>query len=65
MDKRIKHKLALAEEQVVAAYENGMSLKEIAELHSCAVNTVRSTLIRRKVQIRRRGPKNGTNRQTS
>ncbi|MCI0558468.1 MAG: sigma-70 region 4 domain-containing protein [Nitrososphaera sp.] len=54
-------KLATSKEQVLLAYENGATMRQIADVHGVSVGTVRNLLIAEGVTIRAKGrqPKNG------
>jgi predicted HTH domain antitoxin len=48
-------KLALSEEMVVEAFNNGASLKKIAELHGVHMTTVRNFLLSKGIKMRPKG----------
>ena len=52
---KANRKLVLVADQVSEAYKNGMTLREIATLHSVATGTVRNTLIESGIELRSRG----------
>jgi transposase-like protein len=51
----LKNKLATVKEPVKEAYENGATLREIAEVHDVSTGTVRNCLIEMGVELRNRG----------
>jgi hypothetical protein len=55
MATRLKNKLAMAEDQVKEAYENGATLREIGEVHEVSAGTVRNKLIELGIDLRPRG----------
>jgi transposase-like protein len=55
-----KSKLATAKEQVRDAYQNGATLREIAEVHNVSSGTVRNVLIEMGEKLRRPGRKGGS-----
>lgn len=59
-------KLATSKEQVLLAYQNGATMKQIAEVHGVSVGTVRNLLISEGAGIRKKGrvPKNGDGTRT-
>lgn len=60
--KRFLRKLETNAEQIIKAYQNGMTLAELSELHQCSIGTVRNLLIAHGVERRKRGRrKNGEN----
>jgi hypothetical protein len=65
MDKRYIRKLDMYEDQVLTAYENGMTLKELAALYNCSPATIANFLKSRNVPRRKRGPKDGFCKQIS
>lgn len=48
-------KLQEKETLVVDAYNNGMTIKKLAEFYECSTGTIRNTLIRQGVTRRPRG----------
>ena len=56
-DKRFLKKLEKATDQIIAGYENGQTLSEIAKFHGCATGTVRNLLESHGVKRRKRGPR--------
>jgi len=59
MDKRVFKKLDVVKDQVISAYESGVSLAELSKIHTCSTSTVANFLQENNVPRRRRGPKNG------
>jgi len=59
-------KLATSKEQVVLAYQNGATMRQIAEVHGVSIGTVRNLLIAEGSEIRKKGraPKNGDGTRT-
>lgn len=55
MTTKLKSKLTAAQEQVREAYLNGVTLREIADVHGVSSGTVRNVLIEMGVNLRRRG----------
>lgn len=51
----LKNKLAAAKEQVQEAYQNGATLRQIAEVHGVSAGTVRNTLVELGIDLRPRG----------
>lgn len=51
----LKNKLAAAREQVQEAYQNGATLRQIAEVHGVSAGTVRNTLVELGIDLRPRG----------
>jgi len=60
-----KSKLATAKEQVRDAYQNGATLREIAEVHNVSSGTVRNVLIEMGEKLRRPGRKGGSKTEKS
>ena len=60
MDRRHGKKLTTASDQIVASYENGMSLVEIGKIYNCSPTTVLTFLKSLGISRRRRGPKKET-----
>ena len=54
-------KLATSKEQVVLAYRNGATMRQIAEVHGVSIGTVRNLLIAEGEKVRPKGrvPKSG------
>lgn len=48
-------KLSSELSEIVAAYTNGLSLRQIAKLHDCSTGTVRNVLTRAGVVMRPKG----------
>lgn len=48
-------KLATSKEQVVLAYRNGATMRQIAEVHGVSVGTVRNLLVSEGESIRAKG----------
>ena len=46
-----------SEAELVAAYESGATVEELAEQHGCSVTTVRAVLAGEGVELRARGPR--------
>jgi hypothetical protein len=61
MDKRRFKRLEIVSDEIVTAYQNGMTLREIGDLHKASPSTVSNPLESRGVTRRRRGPKGGKN----
>ena len=59
MDKRYRRKLTSVADVVIAAYRGGATLQEIADIHGVSPMTVRSFLMKRGIELRRRGPRYG------
>jgi hypothetical protein len=51
----IKNTLAPVREQVIEAYRNGATLRQIAEVHGVSSGTVRNCLVESQVELRARG----------
>jgi transposase-like protein len=51
----IKYTLAPVREQVIEAYKNGATLRQIAEVHGVSSGTVRNCLVECQVELRARG----------
>ena len=51
----LKNKLAATKEQVLEAYENGATLRQIAEVHGVSAGTVRNCLVELGIKLRSRG----------
>lgn len=51
----LKNKLAPAKEQVQEAYQNGATLRQIAEVHGVSAGTVRNCLVELGIDLRPRG----------
>jgi transposase-like protein len=51
----LKNKLAAAKEQVQEAYQNGATLRQIAEVHGVSAGTVRNCLVELGIDLRPRG----------
>lgn len=48
-------KLTLSEENIVAGYKNGLTLRDLAAQFSASPGTIRATLVRHGVALRHRG----------
>jgi transposase len=59
MSRQLRNKLATAREQVVEAYRNGATLREIADFHKVSPGTVRNMLIEEGASLRRPGRRGG------
>ena len=59
-------KLATSKEQVVLAYQNRATMRQIAEVHGVSIGTVRNLLISEGSEIRKQGraPKSGDGSRT-
>jgi len=59
-------KLATSKEQVVLAYRNGATMRQIADVHGVSIGTVRNLLIAEGTGIRPKGrtPKSGDTSRT-
>lgn len=57
MDKRLLKKLHTHANEVIAAYENGVTLSALGKQYSCSPSTVAALLEEWNVPRRRRGPK--------
>lgn len=59
-------KLATSKEQVLLAYQNGATMRQIAEVHGVSIGTVRNLLIAEGQAIRPKGraPKSGDGART-
>ena len=55
MTTKLKSKLTLAQDQILEAYRNGATLREIAEVHGVSSGTVRNKLIELGADLRKRG----------
>jgi len=55
MTTRLRNKLATAHDQVVEAYRNGATLRQIGEVHGVSPGTVRNLLRELDVPMRDRG----------
>lgn len=55
MGSNIRNKLASSKDQIVSAYKNGTTLRELAELHEVSAGTVRNLLVEEGVTMRARG----------
>jgi len=55
MSTKLKSKLTLAQDQILEAYRNGATLREIAEVHGVSSGTVRNKLIELGADLRKRG----------
>ncbi len=55
MTTRLRNKLATSHEQVVNAYENGATLRQIGDLHGVSPGTVRNLLRELDIPMRNRG----------
>jgi hypothetical protein len=55
MSNSLRNKLAASKNVVCEAYQNGATLREIAEIHSVSAGTVRNTLKECGVEMRSRG----------
>ena len=55
MSTKLKSKLTLAQDQILEAYRNGATLREIAEVHGVSSGTVRNKLIEVGADLRKRG----------
>lgn len=62
MATRLNNKLATAKEQVLEAYRNGATLREIADVHGVSPGTVRNILISMEENLRPRGRRKGEDR---
>ncbi len=68
MDRRmIRNKLNHVATEVVTAYENGLTLKELGAFHGVSQGTIRNLLESKGIKLRGRGrrKKHGKNKQTS
>lgn len=59
-------KLATSKEQVILAYRNGATMRQIAEVHGVSIGTVRNLLIAEGEKLRPKGrvPKSGDGART-
>lgn len=48
-------KLTLVTQEVITSYQNGLSIRQIADLHDCNPGTVRNLLRKEGVVMRSRG----------
>lgn len=55
MTTKLKSKLTLAQDQILEAYRNGATLREIADVHDVSSGTVRNKLIELGADLRKRG----------
>ncbi len=55
MGNRLNNKLVAVQEVIREAYENGATLREIAEVHAVSPGTVRNSLRELGVEMRNRG----------
>lgn len=49
------HKLAIAHQEVIAGYNNNLTIRELGKLHGVSPGTIRNCLIANDVKLRKRG----------